>query len=112
MAIDETEAKMIAAGARVRRKPRQPPRLPPLGYDNTLSYMLKVEGPDAIMELAEEASEAVRDWLEKYFDRKLLDQLRFESLMLPYFFEARRIGDKRGQKRVESMLAGLFPGTE
>ena len=67
---------------------------------------------DAIFELSLSASEEVRKWLGQYFSRDVLDRLRFEGLLLPFFFEARRIGDVRGQKRAENAVAGLFPGTE
>lgn len=85
---------------------------PQIEYDRTVSHMLNVEGPDEIYKLSIEASEAVRHWLRQYMDPEQLSRLRFESLIVPYMFEARRIGDRRGQKRAQSMLSGLFPGTE
>ena len=89
------------------------PELPNVGDDLTFSYMHNVPGPDRIVDLSVAASEQVRDCLRQHMkDPALLDRLRFESLIMPFMFEARRIGDIRGQAREKSMFAGLFTGTE
>jgi hypothetical protein len=89
------------------------PHLPNISDDLTFSYMHNVPGPDEIFDLTAAASEQVRDYLRQYMrDPALLDRLRFESLIMPFMFEARRIGDARGRVREQSMFAGLFPGTE
>jgi hypothetical protein len=89
------------------------PHLPNISDDLTFSYMHNVPGPDEIVDLSVAASEQVRDYLRQYMrDPALLDRLRFESLILPFMFEARRIGDIRGQAREKSMFAAVFPGTE
>jgi len=89
------------------------PHLPNVSNDLTFSYMHNVPGPDEIVDLSVAASEQVRNYLRQYMrDPALLDRLRFESLILPFMFEARRIGDARGQAREKSMFSGLFPGTE
>ena len=84
--------------------------LPSIEYDQTLSHILCEPGPDEIMKLARDASESVREWLAQYaINQRLLAQLRFESLILPFMFEARRIGERRGEKMAASQIAGLYP---
>jgi hypothetical protein len=89
------------------------PELPDLNADRAFSHMHNVPGPDEIAKLAVAASEQVREYLAQHLNNKaLLDRLRFETLIMPFMFEARRIGDARGQAREKSMFSGLFPGTE
>lgn len=89
------------------------PDLPNIDQDRTFSVMHNLPGPDEMMKLSVAASEQVRNCLRPYLVHpSVLDQIRFESLIMPYMFEARRIGDARGRAREQSLFAGLFPGTE
>jgi hypothetical protein len=95
------------------KRARRIPRLPDISEDRVLSTMLGVSGPDEIVRLSIDASEEVRNWLSQYgIDRGLLNQTRFESLIMPFMFAARRLGDIRGVAREKSMFAGLFPDRE
>ena len=92
---------------------REIPNLPDISADCAFSWMHDVPGPDEIMSLSVAASEQVRKYLrDRGLDANILDCIRFEGLIMPFMFEARRIGDARGVARERSMFAGLFPGTE
>jgi hypothetical protein len=90
------------------------PGLPNLAMDRTFSAGTDLLGPDRIFALAKEASEDVRDWLACHagLSRDILDRHRFEGLILGYLFEARRIGDRRGQYRATNPIAAFYPDTE
>ena len=76
-------------------------KLPNISDDQTFSYMHNLQGPEEIMKLAVAASEEVRIYLSRctHLKKDVLDQIRFETLILPFMFEARRLGDARGQVR-------------
>ena len=92
---------------------REFPNMPDISADFTFSSMHGLPGPDEIVSLSVAASEQVRTCLkDRGLDANVLDCIRFEGLIMPFMFEARRIGDARGVARERSMFSGLFPGTE
>lgn len=83
--------------------------LPNVDHDKTLSSILGQPGPEKMVQLSIEASENVREYLSQWMHKETLNALRFETLILPFMFEARRIGEARGVAREHEPVSALFP---